>query len=220
MEVKKLTNEDDLNTKLFLIESFFEKLERRTQFLSNLFESGHNEEALLLCCCYIEGFGNWLYGKYRPTYNFVRVLKEYGEVSKFSLILPEFLKTEITEAIRKRNRQVPVEVINILAHADKRLYTEDEILALLQSVLNRKECEQIKRHFWRGTLAVFAYRRIRSENVHWLVGPTKFAPFADGTYFPEFEEFYAALSNIVNKAKQLSLNSRRWFGHDERNTEP
>jgi hypothetical protein len=57
--------------KLSAIERFFEKWEQRAGFLLELFASGHEDEALLLCCCYSEAFGNALYWDAKGNnYNF------------------------------------------------------------------------------------------------------------------------------------------------------
>lgn len=53
------TNDGDLrDRRREQILNFFRAFERRVRLLDTLDEEGFQDEALLLCCCYIEGLGN------------------------------------------------------------------------------------------------------------------------------------------------------------------
>lgn len=199
--------------KLSVIRSFFGEWEQRTAFLKMLFNNDHKSEALLLCCCYIEGFGNGLYGEDRPQYNFVRVLKEHGGDKTLSRIHPEELRIGLARANSKMVRKIGAKLDNVLPKAQKKLYTENEILRFVKRYLTDNEKETLRQHLWRGSLAAFAYRRIRSEQVHTLIGPVQFMSPSDNTPFPEFLELYQALTRILQAVKEVSLISGKWFGH-------
>ena len=49
--------EENRKAKLEIMEAYFTRMARRAGFLVELDKDGHTEEALLLCCCYIERWG-------------------------------------------------------------------------------------------------------------------------------------------------------------------
>jgi hypothetical protein len=215
MSGEEFQKEKIRKAKLSAIERFFEKWEQRVGFLLELFASGHEEEALLLACCYIEALGNALYWDARGSnYNFVRVLKEHSGEERFQHIHPQQLRIGLAEARQKRVQKIGNTLDKVLGKFDRKLYTEDEILALLSSHVDASELEELKQNLWRGTLAAFAYQRIRSEHVHTVSGPIAFMP-SDGTDLPDFLLLYGALQRIFQAAMERSVTSVRWFGHDK-----
>lgn len=117
------------------------------------------------------------------------------------------------------------EGIVLLAHGSQssgvhvRKNIPSEIAGLLTSVLKAHELAWIKSELWRGTLAAIAYSRLRIPSVHGFrsVDAVSF----EGTTFRgepvpdiDFEMLHARLRRIAAAARELSLSSGKWFGHD------
>jgi len=79
---------------LEVMKEFFGKWVARVTFLDQLAAQGHEEEALLLACCYVETLGNSLYADKREESKrtFVRVLAEHGGNAAFGLVHPNQLR--------------------------------------------------------------------------------------------------------------------------------
>jgi len=207
--------------KLEFMEAYFKGLNNKITFLKELFDDGHKEEALLLCCCYIEGLGNQLYW---PTdgscRNFVYILKEHSIKKILWHIHPKQLQIGLSEARNSRVREIGKKLEAILIEARKAnvLYPEKEILLLSETVLKVDELEKLSQNLWRGTIAAIAYDRIRSELVHRLGAvDVSFSNMTfEGHALPniDFELLYSPLMHVFVYVKELSLSSGKWFGHD------
>ena len=91
--------DSDQKAKAGFIKAYFDDLAQRSTFLAELAETGHQKEALLLCCCYIEGIANHLcWPGSRNKQNFVRVLKEYGGEEVLCRIHPGQLRRSLDNA--------------------------------------------------------------------------------------------------------------------------
>jgi len=107
----------------------------------------------------------------------------------------------------------------VLVKAGANLYTEDEILCLVQPVLTDHELERLRKHLWRGTLAAIAYDWIRSQLVHTTGGSNEVTfdktTFRGGPVPPiNFTLLYGSISNILQAMEELSLTSGKLYGHD------
>jgi hypothetical protein len=49
---------EESDGKAFFIKAYFDDLEQRIAFLRELQAAEHENEALMLCCCYIEALGS------------------------------------------------------------------------------------------------------------------------------------------------------------------
>src|SRR5215510_14342001 len=81
------------------IKAFFEVLSEKVAFLRQLFDSSRQDEAMTLCCVYIDALGQALYfPDKRSALNFVRALREYGGQPYLDLFHPaglvRWLKTQ------------------------------------------------------------------------------------------------------------------------------
>lgn len=224
MSGKELEKEQNRRAKLRLIKASFEDMKQRIAFLVKLNRTGHKKEALLLCCCYIEGFGNNLYWPdEQSTWNFVRILKEYGGEEVLWHIHAMQLWIGLDEARSKQVRKIGEKLRPLLEKAKGRLYTEEEIVTLAEAALPADDLNTLKRNLWRGTLAALAYNRIRSRLVHKLSGGD--ITFDETTFkgkpVPplDFSLFYRALRRIFQEVKRLSLTSGKWYGHDFKNSD-
>lgn len=207
------------DAKAFFIRAYFEDLARRSAFLTELAETGHEKDALLLCCCYIEGIANHLYWPdSQSKQNFVRVLAEHGQCEVLRWIHPDRLRRSLDD--------VPADMRSRLASAlkdtESRLYSPDEIGGLLSRSLTGEEAGKVRGQLWRGTVAAVAYEHIRSQFVHWLGGPNG-VTFDDTTFkgapVPriDFSLLQRALTHILQAAKRVSLSTNKWYGHDLKN---
>ena len=203
------------NAKLSAMISFFESWENRLHFLKDLFEQNHQNEALLLSCCYIEGFANQIYSDERSNWNFYRILKEHGGDYNLLCIHPEELKIGLSIVKNKNIREIGKKIDEALSGVEKRLYDIEEMFNIIVPNLPEEEATKLKNHLWRGTLASFAYRRIRCEHVHNLIGPRQFLSLTDDTDFPDFNCLYAALMRIFKAIRKMSIESGKWFGNDQ-----
>src|SRR3990172_2989572 len=144
MEAEESEKEKNKAAQLSVMKSFFEDFEqRRMPLIFSLFNMEFEAEAILLCCCYIEGFGNQLYwdGKQEKSKeNFVRVLKEHSGTQNLCCIHARLLKIEKLENFPKA-RNVGIKLADILHKHEGRTYTEIEIIDLLRSHVNEDEIE-------------------------------------------------------------------------------
>ena len=211
-------NAEDRQTKLQFIKAFFKEMEQRTAFLHDLFRNRHRDEALLLCCCYIEGIGNYFfYPDKGSRENFVRILKKYSGNELFWHIHPKQLQRGFADARSSRLRNLGKKLDAMFTGTERRLYSENEILKLANPVLAEDELKTLTDSLWRGTFAAIAYERIRNEAVHRL-GAVDIS-FQDTTFRGEpvptleFPLLYQALQKVLKAVKEESLGSANWFGN-------
>ena len=100
-ENNKLTDNE-----LFMsfLEPWLEEIEKQIEFLSELYTNQHRDEALTLCCCYIEALGKYFYGpdNKRSHWCFVCVLKEFGANKIFCYIHPKQLLNYLKKPYNKK----------------------------------------------------------------------------------------------------------------------
>ena len=96
----------DLEAKLSFIEAYFDDLRSRIDFLQDLRDSGHEDEAMVLCCCYIDGLARYLYWPHPASrQNFVRAVREFTPHEFFGRIhTSSFLKPSVAWTGRKPGR--------------------------------------------------------------------------------------------------------------------
>jgi hypothetical protein len=148
----------DNEAKLEFIRAFFEGLESRVEFLKKLKSSGRKIEATTLCSCYIDGLASALYWPdERNNLNFVRVLKEYGGEEIFSYIHPKMLELAISnlayrEPKKPSRKWEPIfkKVSPALQKANGKLYSYQEMIALLSRSLSKDELTEMEKKLWRG----------------------------------------------------------------------
>lgn len=204
--------DEDLEGKRPYIEDYFDDLERRVSFTSELRATGHRHEAMLLCCCYIEGLGNRLSSNSAsPARSFCDVLARFGGEPVFQLTIPRMaqesfpwksasplVKASLTPALESLPPQQAFEL--------------EELIEKLLPVASAEAIKFLKSEAWRVTVAAVVYDRIRSRLVHWL-SSADVITFSLTTYrgdpLPEvgFQMLYNVLSRIVKHARQESLKS-------------
>jgi hypothetical protein len=207
-----------MQDKDFFIRAYFEDLEQKFNFLPELAREGHSDEARLLCCCYIDWLGNWMYDPQKGSRrNFVRVLEEYGGEEILLYIHIRQLENALSNS--QPDQQILSKISSILDNERDELHTEQELIDLVRGVLTGNELERFKKQLWRGSLASIVYSEMRCPDVHRGAAPT--AITFDKTTFRnkpvpalDFVLLHPVLKRILQVAKNESLKSGKWFGHD------
>jgi len=200
-----------------MIEAGFNDFEKRVNLLLELNKKGYEEEALLLCCCYIEAMGNLYFRDGGREYNFYRALKNFGEEEVFTYIHLKQLWIGLRSA--KSLREIGQKIGVTLRKAANKLLTHEEILALVAHLLNKEEMTKFNDNLWRGTLAALAYERFRNPAVHELGGEKSF--YFDKTTFKgelapvlDFLLLYNGMLNIFKKLRKISTETGTYFGQN------
>ncbi len=210
----------DLAAKLRYIEAYFDSLLERIDFLKELRGTGHEREAMLLCCCYIDGLATYLYWPVRTSHrNFVRAVREYSPHDFLSGIHTVRLRDAIAH-LRGGRAQAAKGVLDALVAASEHaLLRWEQVETFIEGEVATDLNDWLHNHLWRGTLASIAYERLRGPSVHSLgsAGGISFGSATlDGGPVPDitFEILYATLEPLYTKARKRSIVSNKWFGHD------
>jgi hypothetical protein len=210
----------------FIIDSipvFFDDFDKKIRYLEELYNDGHRDEARVLCACYIDYIASGLYWPVEQNnVNYVKVLKEHGGKEIFSYIHPKMLDKELHKLAKKRRKKWAIIYAKVspgLQGALGRLYGEPETINLLATLLSASELENTKREIWRGTFAAIVYDRFRNPAVHEF-GPPGGITFDNTTFqgqpVPEIDFFmiHDCLKKIVGVAREISIKTGRFFGHN------
>jgi hypothetical protein len=209
----------DKAAKLEFIRAFFDYAVDRSAFLRQLFDQGRQDEAVTLCCCYIDGLANMVYwDSDRSQFNFVRLLREHGKHPDLekatALALIRWIETS-----RAALAPIAVKIRQHMSAELTRIQPEVELRARLQRLLSPPDFQQLSHELWRATLASIAYQRMRVPFVHRLGGPAAVVVgsgdhrSADVIHI-DFGVLHAALDAIIAHFRELSISTGRWFGHD------
>lgn len=212
--MKSLSGEDQ-KEEWAMIEAGFNDFEEEVILLLELNKKGYEDEALLLCCCYIEALGNLYFRDGGRGYNFYRILKDYGGEDVLMHIHPKQLWIGLRSARRKDVQEIGQKIGGALKNVKENLYTKDEALTLVAHMLNKKEMKKLRDNLWRGTLAALAYMHLRNPAVHELGGTKSFS--FQGTTFKgalDFSLLYKGMLNIFKKLREISIETRTYFGQD------
>jgi hypothetical protein len=210
---------EDREAKAEFIQAYFEDLDRRVMLLTRLDAADFPDEALLLCCCYIDGLAGSLYWPEEASArNFTKVLEQHGGEELLWHIHPK----QLFEAFdsKKSLRSLASKIAGISGADDHRLRTADEVVAELSGNLTAGETGQLRREVWRGTLSQLVYTRIRCQLVHGL-GATPLLLSQTTLRWQsvpalDFTLLHRALRRICTVAANRSITTNRWFGHDFR----
>ncbi|MFQ5486779.1 MAG: hypothetical protein ACE5DO_15805, partial [Desulfobacterales bacterium] len=203
--------------------SFFDDRQKKIDFLLKLKEQGRSFEAMLLCCCYIEGLANSLYWPCEKSKeNFVIVLECHGEEEILTCIHTTQLKKFLESSKASKSKTILKKVSDKLDSNANSLHTKDNILSILKKGLERSEYQWLSEKLWHGTVAAIIYTKIRCQLVHNLITSDHLS-FDKTTYNGQsirridFDFMYPVLWRILKKAKKISLSSGKWYGHDFKN---
>jgi hypothetical protein len=198
---------------------YFDKWAQRMAFLDQLAASDHADEALLLACCYIDALANNLYpGDEGSHRKFVRVLSEHSNNSVFAAVYPPEILAFLASRDASWAKQFHDRLASHLKSLVGPLLGEDAFLGALQPPLNAQECEHLRRHLWRGTIASVLYTHVRSEAVHnfppmnVVFGVSVFGgePMRDLNY----HLVGPAAKAVLTVCHDISLSTGKYYGHD------
>lgn len=167
------TTRDD---KLYFIEAYFEDIEARLNRLYTIVEQGLLEEALILACCYLNGFTLDRFGLPKggdDTKLFTQFLRQYDGESK---VFDKVCLIEITH--RSENDPFAPKALNqhnVVVAAILGKYgpgasvdndpSEADLLQLLSGI-PKLDGENLRLNLWRYTYSAVLYRRWRNTGVH------------------------------------------------------
>jgi hypothetical protein len=197
---------------LEIYEAAFRSYQRSVEFLDSLFRNGHQKEAVLLCCCYIDGLAGLRWPRERSRRRFQRALEEYGEDETLSCIYPRHLRKALQRRRPKKVKVIGRKLDHLLANAGNKLYTRAQMLALAARELEPEERQIFEDNLWRSTLGAIAYERMRCPLVHELSGTTAiWLDQATFRGFPvpdvEFTALYKAVRALLPVAKDHFFSS-------------
>jgi hypothetical protein len=201
----------DLERAQFIAVSIL-RLRERIDFLEKLSLDGHADEALILCCCYIESLSGEFYPEEKSSHRrFVRLLQEHGGNPVFERIVPDLSVAAFRKASSSRRgeelKAIAETLANVFAQDPGRMYEDSEFLEIAGKALDEQKLCRLKAELWRGSVASGAYDRIRCSNVHELVSPVVGLLFPGTIEGPRgstslgFETLYPALREILNNLR-------------------
>jgi len=212
-----LPTAEDLVAKKGFIEAFFEDLDAKIAFTDELHATGHEDEARLLCCTYIEALGNGLSSvQLGGAASFSNVLEAHGGEPTLALIHPKALKESLPYGSVSPADRVVLQS-SIAALPPNEVLTKAELLKVLGPNLSVAALAFIDREYWRATIATIVYGNIRSLGVHWFGSPSTLtfsSTTHHGTQVPDIDFAFLrrALGRTFAHAKHLSLTTNKWFG--------
>ena len=200
--------------KAFMIQAYFNDLEKRIAFLRELYDGNHTDEALMLCCCYIEALGSRQYhDSYRNAKNYCRILEEFSDNSLFSLIHPKQLR-EVLKVKKLFNANIN-QINPIIDGFGKELILQQVVSDSLSNVVTNDQMNWLNDNLFKGTMAAISYDRVRSDLVHDI--STSNLTFNETTFggklVPDmnFDLLYSALIKIFDNLKEISLKTNKWY---------
>lgn len=206
---------ENIADKAFMIQAYYDDLEKRIAFLKELNAGGHKDEALMLCCCYIEALGSRQYhDSDRKAKNYSRVLEEHSGNNLFAFIHPKQLKKVLMNQKFFKANFSKIELI--IDDFGNELILQKVVVEKLSSVINKDQLDWLNCNLFKGTIAAISYERVRSELVHDISTSnlTFSQTILNGKPVPDinFNLLYTALLNIFRRQKEISLRTNTFFG--------
>ena len=205
---------DNDSDKTFVIQAYFDDLEKRIAFLRELYCGNHTDEALMLCCCYIEALGSRQYhDSDRKAKNYYRILEEFSGNYLFTLIHPKQLRNVLKD--KKLFKSNIKQIDPIIDGFGKELILQKIVSDSLSPVVTKDQMKWLNDNLFKGTMAAISYDRIRNDLVHDI--STSNLTFKETTFdgkpVPDmnFDLLYPALMKIFDSFKEISLKTNRWY---------
>ena len=211
------TPPDDHAAKRQMIEAYFDDLHARARFADVLYDNDRRDEAITLCCCYIDGLASLLYhDSDRSAFNFVRLLTEHGRRAELARVQPLAMVRGLKTS-NKRLAPVARRLEAALGSDVHRIVDAAEFDALMAPHVTPQEASALCRELWRASLAFVAYTHLRIPAVHATGAPGAVIVGSGGPSPPvriDFRVMYEALLACIEALRDLSLRTNKWFGHD------
>lgn len=204
------------NAKRFFIESYFDALSDRIDFILTLANSGRRHEAMTLTCAYLDGLGNWLGPRAAGSAEgFCLTIIEHGGNPQFGLVVHKLLVSDLPWKSAPPNAESAL--TTALARFREFEAIDSETLEEAIKPLNDPTMAFVRAQKWRATIANVAYRRLRTPNAHAL-GSGDGISFSKATFRGspvspvDLAVLHDALKRVFSHARQLSLDTNDWFG--------
>jgi len=201
------------DTKIHLIKEYFKDIEERIEYLDKLVDDNHQDEAFLLCSVYIESLANRYYQEYGSSKGFCYALIELTDNILYSLLHPKQLVSKIeNNGLFKGDID---EIKKIISPLQNELHTLEKINKLLNGILDTEQQKWISDYWFKGSMAMIVYERIRCDAVHdlWTTQLSFGNTLVDNNPVPDID--YKLLKNgldkIVSFLKKTSLEKRKLF---------
>lgn len=200
--------------KAYFIKAYFENLQRRIAFLVELNDEGRKDEALMLCCCYIEALGSRVSSEpERKAQNYCRILSEQGGNELWRLVHPIQLKRQLS--LKPLFGNVLGALVPVIDEFGMQLIEPDDVIAKLSPLLDKPQCDWLNNNVFKGSVAYISYEEIRSELVHDISGGSiSFSQtFYRGNPVPTlgFEILHASLTEIVRVSREKAVSTNKWW---------
>ncbi|NBI54689.1 hypothetical protein [Photobacterium alginatilyticum] len=179
------------------------------------------EEALALCCCYIEAIGSKRYelanqgkrgGRYSKTAAFTDTLVNFSGYDFWDKIHPIALLGYLPEIFDKNYDEYVVELNEI----GDSVREPDFVRAHIEKLyLNSEQRKWVKKHIRKASIASLAYSKVRCEIVHNISHqPISFLASHNVNKLPDidFKLMDSCLTNIIDNLRQLSIEHKKvWW---------
>ena|GEM_PF-6443972 len=190
------------------------RIEGKVSFLETLYRNSRKDEALALCCLYIEGLARIIYfssskrAERDSKKYFVKALQEHGGEPQLRLVHPLTL-IESLKGCGTRHSELAAALESHLVDPASEPLTVEELVDKVKDDLNSEQRSLLEENVWIGTLAAVAYKELRSTLVHHISGPGGLvfgdprAPRARVS----FHNLYGALCRIVKRAEEVIMST-------------
>lgn len=199
-------NVENNDLELVALGEFCEQWRLRISFLDELFGAGHADEALVLCCCYIEAVGGWL-SRYETGGReaFAKALLRHDASEVFARLNPVLLLEGYRAGTDPAGRISALDTLSsALACFQEGFHPEEEIVETCRAALPEDEFASLKDFFWTGTVAACAHGMARRAEVH----HGRIALAGCGEIILDFPILYPALQRIFDLAKRMIISGK------------
>ena len=112
-------------------------------YTQQLHAEGRSNEAMTLCCCYLDGLANLLYhNSEKSAFKFVRLLQDHGEQPALGQVSPLAL-TRWAETARPKLAPTARKLAKALDTEANRIIEPAELSAAIQKYLSKAEAARL-----------------------------------------------------------------------------
>jgi hypothetical protein len=127
----------------------------RWGFLKELYDGNHTDEALMLCCCYIEALGSRQYhDTHRKWKKYCRILEEFSGNNLFALIHPKQLRNILME--KKLFKANITQIDPIIDSFGKQLIPQKVASDSLSPKVTKNQMNWLNDNLFKGTMAAIS----------------------------------------------------------------
>ncbi|ELE8118399.1 hypothetical protein RB980_000990 [Vibrio fluvialis] len=179
------------------------------------------EEALVLCCCYIEAIGSKKHQLSEPFDGGRKRKRQYSKSAAFTDTLVKYSGYDYWDKVH------PIALVDLLppifdSNFEDYLHRLAEIGDVIRDAefviehvkdlfVNAKQREWFENHIHKGNLGSIAYSKVRSEIVHNVSHePFSFSATWQGEVIPDidYKLMEQCLTNIIGNLRKLSINQK------------